>query len=193
MARELLGDVLGGRRMAREIGEHVAALLGTGGGIVFAKHDLIARFVQAVDEDKFAAVLGHAWLDPGPAGEHVGKAGDVLLRIAATDAERMQFEDFAGEIFVQTFVAVDAVDRIRSHRFDVVEIDEHRRMTFDRREQIGEAAEHMRPDRFAFVRAGRRVDFSADTQKWFDQNHTRRSTKPISALTAALIRAAASC
>ncbi len=30
---------------------------------------------------------------------------------------------------------------------------------------------------------------SAETQKWFDQNHTSRSTKPISAFTAALMRA----
>jgi len=33
---------------------------------------------------------------------------------------------------------------------------------------------------------------SALTQKWFDQNHTSRSAKPISALTAASIRALAS-
>ena len=40
MARELGGDVLGGRRMAREVGEHGAALLEAGFGIGLADHGL---------------------------------------------------------------------------------------------------------------------------------------------------------
>ena len=47
----------------------------------------------------------------------------------------------------------------RAHGFDVVEIEQHRRMAFDRSQQIGEAAEHMRADRLALIGAGHAHDF----------------------------------
>ena len=56
MTRELLRDVPRRRRMAREIGEHGAALLDAGVGIVLAEHDLLAWLVQALGENEFAAV-----------------------------------------------------------------------------------------------------------------------------------------
>ena len=49
MAGELGRDVLRGRRMAREIGQHRAALLDAGVGIGLAEHGLRARLVQARD------------------------------------------------------------------------------------------------------------------------------------------------
>ena len=55
MAREFLRDVLRGSRMAREIGEHGAALVDTGVGIALAEHGLFAGLMQALDEDEFAA------------------------------------------------------------------------------------------------------------------------------------------
>ncbi len=65
----------------------------------------------------------------------------------------MQFERLAREVFVQPLVAVDAGDRIRPHRFDIVEIVQHGGMAFDRLQQIGEAAEHMGANRLALIRA----------------------------------------
>ena len=64
MARELLRDMLRGRRMAREIGEHGAALIDAGIGIALAEHDLLAGLVQALVEDEFAAVLRFVRADP---------------------------------------------------------------------------------------------------------------------------------
>ena len=101
MPRELFRDMLRGRRMAREIGQHRAALIDAAIGIALAEHDLIARLVQAFVEDEFAAVLRIVRIDPGPAGEHFGEVRDVGLGVAAADAERVQFERLAREIFVQ--------------------------------------------------------------------------------------------
>ena len=50
----------------------------------------------------------------GPAGQHLGEARDVVLRVAAAHAERMQLEDLARQILVQPAVAIDAGDRVRA-------------------------------------------------------------------------------
>ncbi len=146
--------MLGGRRLAREIGQHGSALINAAPGIAFAEHNLFARLVQALGENEFAAMVGFGGQDPGPAGQHLGEARDIGLRIAAADAERVQFENFAGEIFVQSLVAIDAGDGVGAHRLDVVEIEQHRRMAFGGQQKIGEAAEHMRADRLALIGAG---------------------------------------
>ncbi len=67
-------------------------------------------------------------------------------------------------------------------------------MALDRQQHVAETAEHMRADRLALERAGDRPypPLSAETQKWFDQNQTRRSANPVSAASAASSRALAS-
>ena len=77
--------------------------------------------------------------------------------IAGADAERMQLQNFARQIFVQALAAAYAGDRVRPDRAGVVEIDQHRRMGLGREQHVGEVAEHMRPDRLALVGAAHRA------------------------------------
>ena len=94
-----------------------------------------------------------------PTGDDARQRGDVVLRIAATDAERMQFEDLAREVFVEARIAAASrrgaarERRGGSRRLGVVEIEQHRRMALDRKQQVLEAPEHLRADRFALIGA----------------------------------------
>src|SRR5436305_7229716 len=90
----------------------------------------------------------------GPARDDARKRGDVLLRIAPADAERMQLHDLAREILIQPALAVLARARIRSERLLVIEEEQHRRMLLDSFEHVGKTPEHVRPDRLAFERTG---------------------------------------
>src|SRR5262249_29034625 len=146
------------RRMAREIGKRGAALIDASVGIALAKHDLLARLMKALEENKFAAVAWHACVEEGPAGEHIRKTRYIGLRISAADAERVQFENLAGEVLVQTLVTIDAGDRIRAHRFRVIEVKQHGRMAFDRGQHVSEGAEDARPYRLALIGTGHRND-----------------------------------
>ena len=49
----------------------------------------------------------------GPARDHIGEPGDVLLGVDAAHAERMQLEDLAGEIFVEAALLPQAGERVR--------------------------------------------------------------------------------
>src|SRR5262249_8619727 len=158
MPRELLGDVPRCRRMAREIGKRGAALIDASVGIALAKHDLLARLMKTLEENKFSAVAGRAYVEEGPAGEHIRKTRDIGLRIAAADAERVQFENLAGEVLVQTLVTIDAGDRIRAHRFRVIEVVQHGRMAFDRGQHVSKGAEDVRAYRLALIGTGHRKD-----------------------------------
>src|SRR4051812_48222891 len=44
-----------------------------------------------------------------PAGDDAGKAGDVGLRIAAVDAQRVELQDLAGKILVEAALAGKAI------------------------------------------------------------------------------------
>ena len=151
MAGQLVGNVPRRRRMPRQIGEHGAALRDTGVRIDLAEHDLIARLMQPLGEGEFTAMIRLARVDPGPAGEHVGKARDILLGIAAVHADGVQLHGLAGEILIEPLVAGDAGDRIRAHRLDIVEIEQHRRVAFDRLHHVDKSSEHVGADRLALV------------------------------------------
>src|SRR6202041_310979 len=97
MSRELLRDVVRSRRMLGEIGEHRTALFQSGIWIKLAEHGLVAGFVQAFCERELAAMIGLNRRNPGPASDDFGIARDVLLRVAAMHAERMQLHGFTGE------------------------------------------------------------------------------------------------
>ena len=170
--------------MARQHLQHRAALLETGIRIVSADHaSAAAGLVQARIEHELAAVIRiRRGGKNAPAGDDLGEIGDVGLRIDGAHAERMQLEDLAREILVEALVAVEAGHRIGADRARIVEIEQHGRMGLDRQQHVGEPAEHMRADRLALIGARQhgRSRPCAETQKWFDQNHTSRSTKPIS-------------
>ena len=89
----------------------------------------------------------------GPASDHLGEIGDVGLRIAGAHPERMQFENFARQIFVEAFAAPDAGNRVWADRARIVEIEQHRRMRLDGEQHVGELPQHMRADRLALIGA----------------------------------------
>ena len=136
-----------------QVGEHCAALIGSALGVKLAEHCLLARLVQALVEQKLAAMRGVGCVGRRPAGQHLGEIRHVGLRIAAADTERVEFENFTGEILVQPFVAVDARNRVGAHRADIVEVIKHRRMAFDGDQHVGEAPKHVGADRLALVGA----------------------------------------
>ena len=121
----------------------------------FSHHPLRARLMRIGVEHEGA---GRAQLAQpsriGPARDDVRQRRHVVLRIAAADAERMQFENFAGEVFVQSAVAVFPGARIRAQRLLVVEKEQHRRMLLDRLQHVAETPEHIGADRLALERAG---------------------------------------
>ena len=109
-----------------------------------------------------------------PAGERARHLGDVLLRVAAVDAERVQLHQLARVVLVQParrawrcrragIAGMAGVERRRrrAHRgracgrsvgaHPVVEIEEHRRALRRRLEQIAEPAEDVRADGVALV------------------------------------------
>ena len=104
------GDEFCGGRMRGEDFQHFFAVLDAAvGGDDVAEDDLRAVVVTAGHELEFAGLRVDA-----PAGEAAGDFLHVLLRVAAVDAERVQFHDLAGVVFV------DAADLLRLvvHGFD---------------------------------------------------------------------------
>src|SRR5262249_36726851 len=55
-------------------------------------------------------------------------------------------------------VTIDARDRIRAHRFRVIEVKQHGRMAFDRGQHVDEAAKDVRAYRLALIGTGHRND-----------------------------------
>jgi hypothetical protein len=110
--------------------------------------------MHACIEDEFAAVLRVAGRrNDGPAGEDLSEAGHVVLGVDAAHAERMQLENLAREVLVESEVADQSGHRVRADRARIVEIDQHRRMALHSEQHVGEAAEDVRPDRLAFIAA----------------------------------------
>ena len=97
----------------------------------------------------------------GPAGESAGQFLDVFLRIAAAHTERVEFQYFAPEVFVEparlqpTTLAQPFGLAAGALREELVEIGKHARMQHGAAQKIGEAARDMRPDRTEFERSGK--------------------------------------
>ena len=122
MPHQLGRDVLGGRGMAGEHREHGAALIEFAVGVGLAEDRLRARLVHARIEDEHAAAR-LSRRHHGPAGDDGGEPGDIVLGVDGTHAQRMQLQDFAGEVLVEALAAIAAGDRIRADRARIVEID----------------------------------------------------------------------
>ncbi len=63
-----------------------------------AQHQLLALVVQFIVEEKPAALAG---FENRPAGEAARHFGDVVLRVAAVHAERVQLHQLAPVVLVQ--------------------------------------------------------------------------------------------
>ena len=112
----LVAMCVGGRRMARQI-----ARARRGPARSLRRDRLLPSTFCAPGscmrglKTELAAMLGIvARRHHAPSGDDVGETGDVVLGIAGAHAQRMQFQDLAGEVFVEALAAVDAGDRIRA-------------------------------------------------------------------------------
>ena len=99
----------------------------------------------------------------GPAGQNFRELLNILLRVPAVHAQRVQLEQLARVVFIQPTLlsaagaaAESASTRARTDGLEVVEVDQHRRMPCRREHHVFEPAEHVRPDGFSLVAAGKR-------------------------------------
>ena len=131
-----------------------------------------------------------------PTGEDAGERRHVSLGIAALRSERMQFENFAREIFVEALPGEASGRGVGSDRALIVEIIDHRRMALDSFQHIREFAQHVRADGLAFERsrcgANKLILGDGNGRNDFDQNAASRSTKPAEAAACFWKRAIAS-
>src|SRR5262245_45710037 len=84
--------------MVRENLQHFHAFALSMVADLVSENVLVARFVGALVEAETSAALR---LIDAPAGQHLGQFGDVFLRVAAIDSERVQLHDLARVVFVQ--------------------------------------------------------------------------------------------
>ena len=153
--RELLSDVACRGAVRRQIAKHVHAGDLPAVRIVLAQHCPVSGFVARRGKEELAGFrCGIGKIADRPAGQNACQAGDIVLRIAAADAQRVQLQDFAREIFVQSPPAVEAGLAVGADRLRVVEIDQHGRMLLDGDQHVGETAQHVRADRLALVGTG---------------------------------------
>ena len=66
---------------------------------LFSEHDFFARLVPALVKLEFAALL--RFFDR-PAGENFGEFGDIFLRVAAINAQRVEFHDLSRIVLVES-------------------------------------------------------------------------------------------
>ena len=148
VARELGGDVAGGRRTAGEIGERRLPFGHAALVVALAEQCLVAGLVDHRVEAELAGFLrlrpAHA-----PAGQDLREFLHVGLRVAAVDAEGVQLQQLARQVLVQALIAGAAGARVRADRGGVVEIDQHGRVADHGAQHVVEAAGDVRADGLA--------------------------------------------
>src|SRR6516164_2999505 len=82
----------------------------------------------------------------GPTREDPGQCDDVLLRVSAIGAQRVQFHYFACEILIEPLLFAARAGAARGGAQRVIEIDQHRRMLCCCKQQVAEAAENKGTD-----------------------------------------------
>src|SRR5262249_14462247 len=100
---QLARDEFGRGRMMRQQVEHLLAFLFALLADALPEDELWSRLMSALVEVEGSALLR---LFDAPPGQDLRQLGDVLLGVAAIDAERMQLHDFARVVFVQSAGAV---------------------------------------------------------------------------------------
>ena len=120
------------------------------GGDLDAEDGFVAVIVHALVEDEGAAALR---LQDGPAGEAAGDFGDIVLGVAAIDAEGVEFEQFAAVVFVEAARALFAAGLrgVGTHGFPVIEVEQHGRALGGGLQEVFELAEDVRADDVALV------------------------------------------
>src|SRR5262245_35948933 len=85
-----------GRRMQCDDVEDLFAVLDAATGLdLVAEHDLLGGIVECGNKTERAVAIDR------PSGKRARDLDDVLLRVAAFDAERVQFEQLPSVVFVQ--------------------------------------------------------------------------------------------
>src|SRR5262249_17166642 len=81
----------------------------------------------------------------------------TLAKLVTSAPDGMQLHDLASEILVDSFAAALACKRVRTNRLHIIEIQQHRRVHFDRQQHIGKFAAHMPADRLTLESAAQRA------------------------------------
>jgi hypothetical protein len=163
MPGKLGRDMRRGRRVHRQVAQDSPRLVLAILAIAFAEHGPHARFVDRRREPeppRRALIPSVATPEARyrPPRHRSREFGDVVLTIAGAHPQRVQFEDLAREVFVQPDLAPaprrdpHAERAVRSDRYRLVEIEQHCRVPFDRRQHVAEPAQHMWPDRLELER-----------------------------------------
>ena len=125
---------------------------------------LAARLQGMPEENLWTVIVARAFEDRGvfgkkagirlvdtPPGQDPGQGDDILLRVAAIGAERVQFHDLASEVLVQSLLSAAGAGASRGGAERVVQVDQHCRVLCRREQQIPETAEHKWTDRLLLV------------------------------------------
>ena len=94
----------------------------------------------------------------GPAGEDQRQLLHVALVVATIDAEGMQFEQLAGVVLIEAAAVVPPGAGVWPDRADLIEVDQHRRVTRAGLHHILEAAKDVRADGLTLVGTSRQGD-----------------------------------
>src|SRR5258708_6262461 len=106
------------------------------------------HFVVVAESSAFAGALD------GPTGEAARHFDNVLLRIAAVYAERVQFQQLAAVVLVQSSFWLSTTPHrrsVRRNRLPVVQIKQHRRTLGCRFQEIPKLTKRVRADGFTLV------------------------------------------
>ena len=149
MNRHLARDMPCGRRIVRQILDRGDAAVESGRiGAAAQRH--VARLMTIVVIGK-AVVLAVA--AERPAGQDLRHRDDVVLRVAAVHAERVELHQFAAEIFVESLAGKFSGARMRADRLRIVEIQKHRGMARGGQHHVLELSGDVRADRLTLERA----------------------------------------
>ena len=108
--RNLIGNVVSGVRIARQNIQDFFAVFHSTGVNLMPEDGFRAVVVNAIVEEEFGVA---ARLLDRPSGKGLCDIDDVVLRVAAIDAERVQFHQLAAIIFVQAAFLILLPFRIR--------------------------------------------------------------------------------
>src|SRR5437764_14618608 len=128
--------------------EHLETIiLAAAGRDRYTEDDFFTFVMSTVIELEGAAAQG---LADGPADEAAGNGDDVGLGVAAIDAERVELEQLARVVLVESpsVLSPRSLGR-RSNRLPVVEIKQHRGILGGGEKQVVKFAEDVGPDRIA--------------------------------------------
>src|SRR5208282_6026919 len=93
------------------------------------------------------AAISAAGLGKPPSGQNMRERDHVGLRVAAVDAQRMQFHQLARVVLVYSFELALRAGAAGRRVLPVVEVEKHRRMMRGRAQERAELAHRVRPNR----------------------------------------------